>query len=604
MQDGRPQPRERLAGLFWSDRADAQARDSLRQSLAGLRAAFRRTGVDPLISDRETVTLDIAAIEVDGEVFARTAEAPDQAAQAVALYRGPLLADIDPPTEEFEQWLIPERQRLEDMAARLVERIAANEPSSDYANAATHLARQLLVRDRLREPVYRALMRLLAVRDRTEAHKVFSACREALAADLEIAPDRETEQLYRDILTDRMVESAAARTTVAPLIPDRPAIAVMPFASLSDGPGLDHLCEGLAEDITTGLGRFRSLFVIDRHSSLTISRLDADAAEISKRLGADLLVQGSIQRLSDGLRITVRLVNGPTRALAWSNAFDSPLADILSIPDRITGAIVTTLHTRAEGSIVEQSRRKPALAAYECLLRGVRHLRAYGPDDNRLALELFREAVAVDPDYALAKAYLAFATVVDNGYDAAPPEVLEASRRMAEGAVEVDPDDGRAHWLLGMICASCLDLASEERHYLRAMALNPNDANVRASYGVLLAALGRPEEGIDQIREAMRLNPYHPEWYWVDLGAALYAAKRYEDAIEAYRQRTRPLPWVLTHLAACYAQLGQMDEAAEMVAEVMRRKPDFSISKLRSGGWTPPDLAHLAEGMRKAGLPE
>jgi adenylate cyclase len=155
-----------------------------------------------------------------------------------------------------------------------------------------------------------------------------------------------------------------------------------------------------------------------------------------------------------------------------------------------------------------------------------------------------------------------------------------------------------------MICSACRDLVAEERNYLKAISLNPNDANVRASYGVLLAELGRAEEGIDRIREAMRLNPYHPEWYWVDLGAALYAARRYADAIEAYRQRTRPLPWVLTHLAACHAQLGQMDEAAEIVAEVMRRNPDFRISKLRKGGWTPSDLAHLAEGMRKAGLPE
>jgi TolB-like protein len=604
LQDGRPQPREQLAGLLWAHRAEAQARDSLRQSLAGLRTALRRAGLEPLKSDRETVTLDITALDVDAVDFIRAAEAPTGTGQAIDIYRGALLSGIDPPTGEFEQWLMPERQRLEDMAARLVERITASTPSDAVADGAIRLARQLLVRDRLREPVHRALMRLLAIRDRPEALKAFAACRNALMEDLGIDPDHETETLYRDILTDRTATPAAAREAVASNFPDRPSIAVMPFANLTDDLGLAHLCEGLAEDITTGLGRFRSLFVIDRHSSLAVSQVTTDTAEIGKRLGAALLVQGSVKRLADGLRLTVRLVSAPTRALAWSNAYDCSLADVLSIPDRITGAIVTTLHSRVERSIVEQSRRMPALAAYECLLRGVRHLRSYGPDDNRLALELFREAVALDPGYALARAYLAFAAVVDNGYDATPADILCASRAMAEEAVEADPDDARAHWLLGMIYGCCRDFAAEQRQYLRAIALNPNDANISATYGVLLAALGRPEEGIDRIREAMRLNPYHPEWYWIDLAAALYAARRYGDAIEAYQQRTRPSTWVLTHLAACYAQLGRMGEAAEAAAEVMRLKPDFRISKLRSGGWTPPDIAHLAEGMRKAGLPE
>ena len=136
------------------------------------------------------------------------------------------------------------------------------------------------------------------------------------------------------------------------------------------------------------------------------------------------------------------------------------------------------------------------------------------------------------------------------------------------------------------------------------MALNPNDANVIASSGALCAVLGRPEEGIDRIRQAMRLNPYHPEWYWIDLGIVFYMARRYEDAIEAYCHRTKPGHWVLSRLAACYAQMGRMEEAAAAVAQVLRLKPDFSIAKLRRAGWGTAESEHVKDGMRKAGLPE
>jgi adenylate cyclase len=125
-----------------------------------------------------------------------------------------------------------------------------------------------------------------------------------------------------------------------------------------------------------------------------------------------------------------------------------------------------------------------------------------------------------------------------------------------------------------------------------------------ATYGVLLAAKGRVEEGVALIRDAMKLNPYHPDWYWFDLGSALYVARRYADAVEAFLYRSNPGPWVLARLAACYAQLGLMDDAARTVREVLKLEPNFSIAMHRLGSWTVGDLAHFAEGMRKAGLPD
>jgi adenylate cyclase len=146
------------------------------------------------------------------------------------------------------------------------------------------------------------------------------------------------------------------------------------------------------------------------------------------------------------------------------------------------------------------------------------------------------------------------------------------------------------------------NLHGEERHYRRAIALNPNDANAIASHGLSLAAVGRPEEGVDRIREAMRLNPYHPEWYWSDLGMVLYAARRYADAAEAFGRRLHPGPWLLSRLAACLAQLDRGVEAAAAAAEARRQWPDFSLAKLRLHRWNPAEAEHIREGLRKAGL--
>jgi TolB-like protein len=599
---GRPQPRDRLAGLLWGDRAEVQARDSLRQSLAAARQAFRKVDLDPLHTDREAVTFEPAGVEIDAVEFARLAGAPQTCGRAATRYRGELLDGIEAPTAEFEEWLRRERERLADLAICVVEYLALAQPIHEVAAETIRLGRHLLARDRLCEPVYRALMRLHARKgERTEALRTYMTCRDVLKQDLEVAPEAKTEELYRDILTDRVPSSPAASEDRTP---NRPSIAVLPFANLSGDPALGHLCDGITEDIITGLGRFRSLFVIERHSSAVASEQSSDVAEIGRRLGVVYLAQGSLQRLGERVRITVRLVDANTRTQHWGEAYDSALSDILAIPDKVTGAIVSTLYGRVEMSLLEQSRRKPALAAYECVLRGIKHLRGYGPDDNSRAAELFQQAIDLDPDYALARAYRAFADVVVHGYGDAPDAVLAQALSLAQTAIDQDADDSRCHWILGTIHIYRGDRRNAEWHYQRAIALNPNDANAIVSSGRMLARLGRVEEGIDRIREAMRLNPYHPEWYWLNLGSALYSARKYADAAEAFGRVTRPGYWALSRLAGCHAQLGRMKEASEAAAEALRLRPDFSLAKLRLRELSPPEADHLKDGMRKAGLPE
>ncbi len=598
---GRPLARDRLAGLLWGDRGEAQARDSLRQSLAAVRHAFRQVELDPVTSDRDQVRFDPSGIEIDTVAFERLAGEDRTRGQAVALYGGALLEGIDGVTPEFEAWLGPERERLASIAVRLVEQIAQAQGPSE---AAACLARQLLARDPLCEPVYRALMRLhVAGGDRAAALKLHATCRDALKKELNTTPDLETEALYRDILTGHSI-AIATQERANPVL-ERPSIAVLPFSNLSRDPELDHLCEGLAEDIITGLGRFRLLFVIDRYSSSTIAKQETDIAEIAKRLGVAHLVQGSLQRRGDRVRITVRLLDAMTRAQLWGEAYDHPFADLANVPDTITGALVSTLHGQVESALVEQGRRKPKVAAYDCVLRGIKHLRGYAPGDNERAIELFQQAMDLDPDYALARAYRGFADIVAQNYDQAPPEILQHALKMASAAVSMDPYNGRCHWLLGVVHLYCGNPEESERHNQRALALNPNDANALFVSGSILARHGRFEEGIHRMREAMRLNPYHPEWYWITLGNVFYSAHRFEDALEAYKHRTDPGYWAMARIAACYGQLGRIEEARAAAAQVIRLKPDFAISKERGAWWQDrEDLENILEGLRRAGLPE
>src|SRR5262245_24302839 len=601
LSKGRSKARERLAGLLWSDRAEAQARDSLKQSLAGMRQVFRQAGLDPMRTDRDSVALEPDRIETDVLEFATLAKASTRPDRAAALYRGELLEGIDGTSPEFEAWLHTERERLNDLAIHVLEQLALCAAPNGATDDAIRLGRYLLARDRLREPVYRALMRLFALKgDRAEALKLYAALREALKLDLQVEPDAETEDLYRDILTDRL----APPSTVAERTRDRPSIAVLPFSNLSGDPDLAHLCDGITEDTITGLGRFHLLFVIDRHSSSAVSAQISDVAEIGRRLGVCYLVQGSLQRLGDCVRITVRLIDAGSRAQLWGEAYDCALSEILAVPDKVTGAIVSTLHNRVESSLLEQSRRKPTLAAYECVLRGIKHLRGYGPDDNRCAVELFQQAMDLDPDYALARAYRAFADVVLHGYGDAPDAVLAQALSLAQTAIDLDAGDGRCHWILGAIHVYRGDWRNAEQHYQRAVALNPNDANAICSSGRMLARRGQIQEGIDRIREAMRLNPYHPEYYWQHLGSVLYTARKYADAAEAFGRMTRPGYWVLCRLAGCYAQLGRMDEATEAAAAALRLRPDFSLAKVRLRELDAAQAEHIKDGMRRAGLPE
>ncbi len=247
-----------------------------------------------------------------------------------------------------------------------------------------------------------------------------------------------------------------------------------------------------------------------------------------------------------------------------------------------------------------------SLTAYDCLLRGLAHFRAYAEDENQRACEMFERAVATDPRYGLAHSYLALVRVTIHGSATASAEVLDAAFADATHAIELDPQESRCHRILSTICLYRREYDMADQHVRRALDLNSNDADALMQKGRVLAMRGRPEEALCWLEAAVRLNPLFPPWYNAHFGIALYSLGRFAEAAQALRRMPYSGTWSRARLAACYAQLERKAEAEAAVAEILRLQPDFTTAEYMRNSVLlerAEDRELLREGLIKAGLP-
>ena len=322
------------------------------------------------------------------------------------------------------------------------------------------------------------------------------------------------------------------------------------------------------------------------------------------------MLEGSVRKAGGRVRITAQLIDAATGHHLWAERFDRDLADIFEVQDEVTSRIVATL----AGKLAESERRRARsgqtenLEAYDCVLRGRELWERFTPEANREARRLYEKAIELDPDYARAYASLAWTYLVEHSerWGGAEDQPLERALEFARRGVMVNPASHSNHLALGQVCLS-KGLHDEALEALEtAIALNPNDADGYAFLAQALSFAGRPDEAIELVEKAQRLNPAAPRWYAWNLGIALYLARRYEDAVTAFR-KGRPLGDVAYRwLAAAYAQLGREQDAKAAAEEYLKLTPDFSIARhlemlhFRRAE----DREHYAEGLRKAGLPE
>ena len=269
-----------------------------------------------------------------------------------------------------------------------------------------------------------------------------------------------------------------------------------------------------------------------------------DLAQIGSRLGVSYLVEGSVRRAGERLRITVQLIEAESGAQLWAERYDRHLDDVFAVQDEVAQTIASTLFGRIEDARLQLALRKPteSMAAYDFFLRGLAHFRGYADDANQQAAAMLEQAVALDPQYALAQSYLAFVRCAVDGYAAASRATLDAAFTMAAQAVDRDPQESRCHRMLALVCVYRREFATAQRHLDRALQLNPNDADAMQQMGYVLTLRGKPEDALAWMERSRRLNPFHPTWYNSGLGTALYSLGRYAEAAETFRHLPNPGP--------------------------------------------------------------
>jgi adenylate cyclase len=405
-------------------------------------------------------------------------------------------------------------------------------------------------------------------------------------------------------------EAPAITEPAADLAGEQPSIAVLPFANMSGDPEQEFFADGLTEDIITELSRFRDLLVISRNSTFVYKGRSVNLQEVAKALKVQYVVEGSVRKAGNRVRITVQLIDAETDRHIWAERFDRQLEDIFAIQDEVAASIVATLPGRMEAVAQERAIRKPTdnMAAYECVLAAkVLHHRSTR-EDNEKAQVLINRSIALDPNYAHAHAWRAcilgqcwvynWCEDRDATQDAVVAELQEA--------LSIDDRDADVHRILAAVNIIRGDLEAAVYHQERALSLNPNYDLLVVQQGELLTWLGRPEEGIEWIKKAMRLNPYHPERFWNHLGRAFFVAKGYREAIDAFRHISKPDQFHLAFLAACHAQLGEAEKSRGYVREVLAKDPQFTVgSYLETMHYKlPEDAEHHRQALLAAGLPE
>ncbi len=308
-------------------------------------------------------------------------------------------------------------------------------------------------------------------------------------------------------------------------MPSSPSIAVLPFTNMSENPKEDYFSDGLTEDIITKLSHFRELFVIARNSTSRFKAMAVDVQQVGRELGVRYVLEGSVRRTADRMRVTAQLIDATTGGHVWAQTYDEPLKDVFTVQDEVTMQIVGSLGIRIRDAEKQRVLRKSPedLNAYDLVLRAGQLWAEASPTEHLQFRNLMERAVQLDPGYARAQAMLAFAYLDEFRWKYNPhrarPNALKSAIERANLAVRLDPSDAYTHYALGKISYYNKELDRAQNEFGKAFELNPSFADAKADWGIRLAVMGRPRDGVALTREAMRLNPLYPGWYHFTLAA-------------------------------------------------------------------------------------
>lgn len=399
-------------------------------------------------------------------------------------------------------------------------------------------------------------------------------------------------------------------------LPDKPSIAVLPFQNMSGDPEQEYFADGTVEDIITALSRFRQLFVIARNSSFVYKGRAVDVKQVGRELGVRYVLEGSVRKAANRVRITGQLIDATTGAHLWADRFEGALDDIFELQDQVTARVVGEIAPKLEQAEIERAKRKPtdSLDAYDYYLRGRANLNRGTRDATDEALSQFYQALQIDPDFASAHAMAAWCHFWRkvNGWMTDRLQEIAEGARLARRAVELGEDDAvaltRSGHALGHLAG---DLDGGIAVIDRALMLNPNLASAWFLSGFLRVWNGEPDSATEYFERAMRLSPLDPEMYRMQAGMAMahLLEGRFDIASSWAEKAFRHLPsflMVVGVVAASHALAGRQDEAQRAMNHLRQLDPTLRLCNLAD--WLPlrrpKDLATFADGLRKAGLPD
>jgi adenylate cyclase len=405
-----------------------------------------------------------------------------------------------------------------------------------------------------------------------------------------------------------------AAPAAPPALPDKPSIAVLPFANLSGDPAQEYLGDGVVESITAALSRIRQFFVVARASAYAYKGQTANVREIGRQLGVAYVLEGSVQKAGERIRISVQLVETEGGANVWTGRHDGTLDDIFDLQDRITEQVAGALQPSIRIAEIERARRQRPddLGAYGYAMRAMPHVWALEEAESQKALALLEKALAIDSDYPLALSLAAWCHAQRSVYNWAPD--LEASQalalELAERAAQLSGDDPLILAVLGATHTFAHNLGTARILLERAVAVDANAAWAWARLAWVDVYSDRPLEAVEKFEKALRLSPLDPMNFnnYVGIGSAHEIQEDYGEAIAYYRRGLEERPharWLWRHLASAYVGAGRMDEAKAAYAQMLRSYPDLTAAKFRqamafSGG----PLERMIANLKTLGLPD
>ncbi len=402
--------------------------------------------------------------------------------------------------------------------------------------------------------------------------------------------------------------NARIKTALGPLaLPDKPSIAVLPFNNMSGDPEQEYFADGITEDIITEISRIPEVMVISRNSTFTYKGKAAKVQDVCRDLGVRYVLEGSVRKAGERVRINAQLIDGRTGGHLWAERYDRGLEDIFAVQDDVTEKIVRALEVKLVGGAAAHKAREQTHnpEAYDCVLRGREQYRLFSKDSNAAARELYERAIALDPDYAEPYAGLA-ETYVQDWFMGAEP-TLDRAFELAQQATARDPTLPLVKEALSTVHLFKKQHAEAIATARRWIELEPSNADAYATLAGAMHFAGENEEVIALIEKAMRLNPFYPFFYPHYIGLANFSMRRFDEAVVALKRgvvRNPEALWPHVFLAACHGHLGEDVQARAQLAEVRRINPEFSLALLlkllpyKSSA----DGDLLVDGLRKAGL--